>query len=248
MQKLLEVLEKTVRPQTRPTALAVRPDIPEVRVRLRDKQLAVCQQVAYSRYYGWSTLATAQSSHCVLGAACAGLIEVPERVRKGEVNHGVYQQTAEAAQSMQASMPRLEHGVQSVLSWPLERPLEGIDPDVVVLYLNSAQSMRLVQAFLYRQGGEFPMASSGDAGVCSRGLAQVIRDDRPVIEIPCLGDRRFAMTQDHELIVAFPARMIDEVIEGLEATHKAGIRYPIPFQIPEACHLPEPFVCQPDDH
>ena len=91
------------------------------------------------------------------------------------------------------------------------------------------------------------MRTSGDAGVCSRGIAQPFLSGEPTIEIPCLGDRRFAMTQDSELLAGIPARWIERVTEGLEATHKAGIRYPVPFQIPEGCALPEPFQTAPDD-
>ena len=91
------------------------------------------------------------------------------------------------------------------------------------------------------------MRSSGDAGVCSRGVAEVAISGEPTIEIPCLGDRRFALAQDHELLVGIPAAKLDQVAEALLATHKAGIRYPIPFQIPDACELPPTFITGEED-
>ncbi|GAB4170467.1 MAG: DUF169 domain-containing protein [Geothermobacteraceae bacterium] len=246
MNELLQTLVRTVNPKTAPVGVSLLEDLAplaEARIRLRGKQLAVCQQIAYSRYYRWSTLVTAAESHCVLGASCTGLVKAPERVLSGEVNTGVYQKDREAAARMQQQMPRVERSIAGVLTWPLDKPVvTDLVPDAVVIYGNTAQAMRFVQAFLWQRGGEFVMRSSGDAGVCSRGVAQVVIEGEPVIEIPCLGDRRFAMTQDDEMIIAFPGGSATEVIEGLEATHKAGIRYPIPFQIPERCGLPETFT------
>lgn len=86
------------------------------------------------------------------------------------------------------------------------------------------------------------MKSSGDAGVCSRAVAQVALTGEPAVEIPCMGDRRFAMAQDHELAVGIPFAWLERTAEGLTATHKAGIRYPIPFQIPSECELPPDYV------
>ena len=143
---------------------------------------------------------------------------------------------------MQQQMPRVEVGVAGVLTYPLTRPFQGVTPDLVVIYINSAQAMRFVQAFLYHQGGEFVMKSSGDAGVCSRAVAQVKLTGEPTIEIPCMGDRRFAMAQDHERLVGIPFEWLGRTTEGLAATHQAGIRYPVPFQIPSECDLPPDYI------
>ncbi len=148
---------------------------------------------------------------------------------------------------MQQMMPRVAPGVAGVLTYPLSRPPEGITPDLVVIYVNFAQAMRFTQAFLYEQGGEFVMKTSGDAGVCSRAVAQVALTGEPTIEIPCMGDRRFALAQDHELMVGIPFDWLERTAKGLSATHKAGIRYPIPFQIPVECELPQDYITSEQD-
>lgn len=116
----------------------------------------------------------------------------------------------------------------------------------VIIYGNSAQMMRLIQAELWASGGEFKMASSGDAGLCSRGIAQIVNTGKPTMEIPCVGDRRFAATQDTEIIFAFPAEQASKIIDGLAATHRAGSRYPIPPQMDEA-HMPTGFYVVEQD-
>lgn len=84
-------------------------------------------------------------------------------------------------------------------------------------------------------------------GICSRTVAQVALTGDPTVEIPCMGDRRFAVAQDHELIVGIPFEWLERAAKGLEATHKAGIRYPIPFQIPSECELPHDYVTSEQD-
>jgi len=245
MEHFLTTVKDTVNPATQPVGVNLVKD-PVVldghKVRVKDQRLTICQQIAYSRMYNWSTWTDAESAHCVLGAGVTGLIERPERVVSGAVNNGVYQQDQATAAAMQAQMPRVAEKMAGVLTYPLTRPFPGLSPDLVVIYVNTAQAMRFVQAFLYHSGGEFVMRSSGDAGVCARGVAQVYATGEPTIEIPCLGDRRFALAQDHELLVGIPAAWLQRTAEGLRQTHKAGIRYPIPFQIPTGCDLPPEFV------
>jgi uncharacterized protein (DUF169 family) len=250
MENFLVTVKETVNTATQPVGVNLLRGgalIEELKIKIRGKRLAICQQIAYSRMYSWSTWTDATTGHCAIGSACTGMIPPPERILDGTVNTGVYQKTGEAAAAMQLMMPRVEPGVAGVLTYPLARPFSGINPDLVVIYVNSAQAMRFVQAFLYHQGGEFVMRSSGDAGVCSRAVAQVSMTGEPTIEIPCMGDRRFAMTQDHEMIVGIPFAWLERTAEGLAATHKAGIRYPIPFQIPAECDLPPEYITSEED-
>jgi hypothetical protein len=47
--------------------------------------------------------------------------------------------------------------------------------------------------------------------------------------LPCNGDRVFGMVQDFKMAFAIPYSQIDKIINGLQETHKRGVRYPIPF-------------------
>jgi len=155
-EQFLATVKETVNPATQPVGVSIVRDAALLegrKIKVKGQRLTVCQQIAYSRMYGWSTWADQQTAHCVLGAACAGLIAPPSRVLDGSVNRGIYQQDQAAAAAMQQQMPRLPLGTAGLLTYPLARLLEGITPDLVVLYLNSAQAMRLIQAFLYHQGG-----------------------------------------------------------------------------------------------
>jgi len=56
--------------------------------------------------------------------------------------------------------------------------------------------------------------------------------------LPGNGDRVWAMVQDGEMAFTIPANLVDSVIDGLEATHQMGVRYPIPVDIRHAPLFP----------
>ena len=213
-----------------------------------NRKVNVCQQVALARLYGWTSATSPEEQVCVLGASSVGLINVPRRVKDGKINYGVYQKDLAAAKRMQEHLPKMSQRHEAFVTFSLTRVPEGLAPKVIIIYGNSAQMMRLIQAALWEHGGELRMASSGDGGVCCRGIAQTLMTNNPTLEIPCLGDRRFAVTQDTELIFAFPATMASEILEGLKATYTAGSRYPIPTQMDWVPHMPEGFFVITEDY
>jgi uncharacterized protein (DUF169 family) len=97
---------------------------------------------------------------------------------------------------------------------------------VVVVFGNSAQVMRLVQAALYKRGGYLTSSFSGRLD-CADIVVKTIQTDECQVILPCTGDRMFGQTQDEEMAFSLPASKVDEVMAGLEATHKGGIRYPV---------------------
>jgi uncharacterized protein (DUF169 family) len=110
---------------------------------------------------------------------------------------------------------------------PLERL--ALDPEVVVVYGNPAQLMRLIQAATFSLGervsGEF-----GGKVECSSYLIAPYRTGEFQVIIPGMGDRIFSMTQDDEMVVAFPGKFLAGLLVGLkEAGKKIGARYPITF-------------------
>jgi len=129
MEHFLATVKETVNPSTQPVSVNLirnAAQIEGLKIKVRGKRLAICQQIAYSRMYSWSTFTDAKTSHCSLGAACTGMIIPPERVMDGSVNTGVYQETQQAAAAMQQMMPRVEAGVAGVLTYPLARSFAGM--------------------------------------------------------------------------------------------------------------------------
>jgi uncharacterized protein (DUF169 family) len=88
--------------------------------------------------------------------------------------------------------------------------------------------MRLIQSYLYVKGGVLDFTAAGRAGSCSDGIVKAFMDQQPRLVVLGNGDRVWAMAQDNELLFAVPSGQLDDLLEGLEATHKAGLRYPVP--------------------
>ncbi len=102
-------------------------------------------------------------------------------------------------------------------------PLDRIPamPDAVVIYLSPAQALRLIIAFAHSQGEAVRCTMTGQASLCS-AIARAVRDGSVTVDMPCMGDRAYGMVQEHELVMALPARRLEELVQGLKATDKAA--------------------------
>jgi uncharacterized protein (DUF169 family) len=100
-----------------------------------------------------------------------------------------------------------------------------LEPDLIMVYGNPAQVMRLIQGALYNEGGAVSSSSMGRLGCAA--MITVMKTGECRYLVPGNGDRVFGMTQDWEMTFMMPSAKIDNVLDGLEKTHKSGIRYPI---------------------
>jgi uncharacterized protein (DUF169 family) len=232
LKQVNETLNFYIRPQTFPLALKLcrsEAELPEkVRMPVRDLgyQIALCQGVGLARRYGWTIAIGKEDQCCIGGAAAMGFIsEAP----------GAPPIDSEKA---------LEPGKYSHL---LIAPIHSatFEPDVVVIYGNSAQAMRLVQAASPAFGQGISASASG-AGDCGDIIARTSKSGECQFILPSGGDRLFGSTQDHEVIVSMPWGKVEAVMKGLEETHKAGFRYPVVTDIRHRPALP-PFLEIPKD-
>ena len=224
-------LQFYIRPQTFPVAirmLRAGEEIPErARRPGRDfKKLSMnCQVVDMARRYGWMIALTREDSICSLGIAALGFEKPTHLHSSGTLCEGMYTETKDAGQRSEAAIDRFAVGeYHTLLVAPLDRAT--FEPDLVCLYGNPAQIMRLTQAALWKRGGKLASAFGGRV-VCADIIVTTMRTDRPQVILPCSGDRIFGQTQDHEMAFTIPWAQVDEIIEGLKGTHGGGIRYPI---------------------
>jgi MtaA/CmuA family methyltransferase len=220
-----------VRPQTFPVAIRMlRRDepIPErARRPARDfKKLSMnCQVIDMARRYGWTIALTREDSICSLGIAALGLEKPTHLHRSGTLCEGMYTETKEAGRRSEAAVDQFRPGEYAgLLVAPLDRAT--FEPDLVCLYGNPAQIMRLTQAALWKRGGKLTSSFGGRVD-CSEIIVTTMRTDQPQVILPCSGDRIFGQTQDHEMAFTIPWGQMEEIVEGLKGTHGGGIRYPI---------------------
>ncbi len=230
--ELGETLERFLRTETFPLGIVrLGPDaaIPEKAKRpVRDMgtRIAICQGISIARRYGWTVAMGREDMACPVAAAVFGFEEPLPYYTEGNLAAGMYACDLEAGRRMEEALERCPPGeLGAVVVGPLGRI--GFEPETVLVYGNSAQVLRLVNAALWRQGGALPSEFSGRAD-CSDIVLKAVRTGRPQVILPCYGDRVFGMTADHEMAFTFPFSWAARIAEGLEHTHRAGVRYPIP--------------------
>ena len=232
-EELEKRLNTFLRLATFPVAVKLLEDLKELEnvkfLKKSENKLAVCQIFSYARYYGWTMACSNAENLCPLAGISLGFEETSRLFEEGAFFIGRYNETKDAAKKTTVTMPKMPFGkYNGILSGALGRV--DFNPDLILIWGNSAQIMRIIQGYLWKRGGRVSMSTFCD-GVCADTISNVLLTNDLQIAFPCLGDRRFGMALDTDLIASIPFGMIDEIINGMRKTHKAGTRYPIPYQI-----------------
>jgi uncharacterized protein (DUF169 family) len=246
--KKAEALNRLVRPLTFPIAVKLVKSVGEFPEKTRRPlgdmgfKTNVCVGMTMCRKYGWTVGMTADDNACLIAAYTYGWSE-PEsgakkaltdflQVMKYAANENAAKATMEAVEQVKLSKGKYAGVVFS----PLERT--RIDPDLVIIFCNPAQVMRLVHGATQEAGMVVQSVFSGRGGTCTEGVLQTFKTKEPKVVLPGNGDRVWAMVQDDEMVFTIPANWLDPIIRGLEATHQTGVRYPIPVDVRHAPLFP----------
>ena len=232
--ELAKKLRTYLNPSTYPVAVTIlnnEGSIPKNAKRpLKDMgvPMALCQGSAMARRYGWTVAFAKEDVGCGIAAHVYGWNRLTDD--RGAIRFLTtmnYASDEKSAAEVLASFPLLEMGTDpAVVYSPLE--WTKIEPDVILIYANPAQLMRLVHASTYKKGTPIVGSFSGRAGSCTEGVIGTFLDKTPRVVLPGNGDRVWAACQDHEMIMAVPGSFLADMVDGLEKTHQKGIRYPIP--------------------
>ncbi|MBW1786139.1 MAG: DUF169 domain-containing protein [Deltaproteobacteria bacterium] len=188
------------------------------------KKIAICQGIGMARKLGWTVAMGKEDMQCSLGAAPFGFFKNIDYFNEGNLAGGMFTASKEVGKKEEDLIDRFDFGRYShILAAPLSRA--AFEPDVLIMYGNPAQVMRLIQGALYNEGGAIHSSAMGRLGCAA--IITVMKTDACRYLVPGNGDRIFGMTQDHEMTFMIPASKVDTVMDGLVKTHKAGIRYPI---------------------
>lgn len=231
---LAEKLRQWVNPATFPVAVKLMQDgsrIPKkARRPLRDLKvrMAPCQGAAMARRYGWTVAFAREDVGCGIAAHTYGWerMEDPRGPAHFLTRMDYVADEAAALEAMRGKACLQMGGEVSVLYSPLDRA--AVEPDVVLIYVNPAQMMRLIHGATQRTGKPITSSFSGRAASCTEGVIGAFLDKEPKVVVPGNGDRVWAGCQDHEMVMAVPYERLPALVDGLERTHRQGIRYPIP--------------------
>ena len=236
-----EALNRLIRPLTFPIAVKLVKSVDEfpekARRPARDMgfKTNLCVGMTMARKYGWTVGMTADDNACPIVSYTYGWSEPESETRKALTEFlqvMKYAASENAAKTTMEAVEQVKLGkgqCAGVVFSPLERT--KIEPDLVMIFCNPAQLMRLVHAATQETGVALQSIFSGRGGTCTEGVLQTFKAGKPKVVLPGNGDRVWAMVQDNEMVFTIPANWLDPVIRGLEATHQTGIRYPIPVDV-----------------
>jgi len=229
-------LEKTILDHVRPATfpLAIRmvsrgENLPEkTRRPKRDfgHTVAICQTFSIARRYGWQIAVGEEDVACPLALTAFGFKPEIEKFSCGAMCSGMYTETEKAGAETERQLAKFSfHEYSHVLAAPIGRA--GFEPHLYLMYGNSAQVMRILIAYLWKNGGYVSSRFSGRLD-CADICIETIKTGLPQVVLPCYGDRIFGQTQDDEMGFTIPAGLEETIVAGFEGTHAGGIRYPIP--------------------
>jgi len=239
--KKAEALNRLIRPLTFPLAVKLVKSVDEFPEKTRRPsrdmgfKTNLCVGMTMARKYGWTVGMTTDDNACLIAAYTFGWSE-PEsetkkaltdflKVMKYAANENAAKTTMEAVEQVKLNKGQNVGVIFSPLEWT------KIDPDLVMIFCNPAQVMRLVHGATQETGVSVQSMFSGRGGTCTEGVLQTFKTREPKVVLPGNGDRVWAMVQDEEIAFTIPVNWLDPVIRGLEATHQTGVRYPIPVDV-----------------
>jgi len=188
----------------------------------------LCQNFKIVRTYGWTMVVTEKDCVCKLARAVYGWDLFTEEMAEWgqKFNIGLYAKDLATSAKIQNHLYLLNNKYMGLVITPLTRA--KVEPDVVQIYCLPAQAMRLTQAYLYMKGGILEFTDAGRFGSCHLGVIKTYQTNEPQLIILGNGDRVWGGAEDYEVMFSIPKSKLKMMIEGLEVTHKAGLRYPIP--------------------
>jgi uncharacterized protein (DUF169 family) len=227
-------IEKYIRPATFPLAIKLIQDESEIPPKTKRPsedlkvQNFVCQNFKMARTYGWTIAVTAKDCNCLLARAVYGWDPVtPEGMKwKTQFEVGLYSKDAETSRKIEKHLYLLENKFVGLVISPLTRT--KVEPDVVLTYCLPAQAMRFIQSYLFHEGGVLEFTAAGRIGSCHVGVPKTYLTKKPQLIVLGNGDRVWGGAQDSEVLFSCPREKLDILIDGIEKTHTAGLRYPIP--------------------
>ena len=222
-------LERLLLLRTSPIAIKMleqEKDIPEGAIRpKRDRgvHLAQCQAFAMSRRQRATVAILKEDNWCWGPLIGFGLVEPPDFFLEGQIFYPHMVASLEAAKNLAKTFPRLEYGKYiGILSAPLKNA--HFEPDLVMIYSNTAQLRSLLLAIKYKEG--YQVTSTFDPiDSCIFSVVPVILTGQCQITLPDPGDYERALAREDEIIFSVSRDKLEDLMLGLNHFEERGLGY-----------------------
>ena len=227
--EMIEKLNKLIRYGTAPIGMKwVKTEeefnaIPKVRV--HEKHFPPCVVLGQAHQFGWTTACKADNFHANYCRAIHGLGERDEKWYNGEMFDKVWFEELEDSKAHNLALECIPNDYYAIVCSPIDAG-KVEDPDVIVMYVSSAQAFMLFAGWQYKGYERLNFGFVGES-TCTDSYNHTFLTGKPGCAIPSFADRKFGGAGEWELRVSFTPADLNRAIEGMEGMWKAGLRYPI---------------------
>lgn len=221
-------LEKMLRLKTYPIAIKMLKDeseIPEGAVRPKRDQgehYAICQVFSLARRQGTTVAMFLEDHWCFEPIISYGLVETPQDYLDGFTN-SFFIADKEAAEKHAREMTRLPVGQYAgMVLGPMKTA--NFDPDLAMIYCNSAQLRHLLLALRYRNGTQVT-STLDPIGSCVHSVVPSLQSGECKVTVPDPGDFERAGAQEDEMVLTVPAARLEELMEGVYHLEESGMGF-----------------------
>lgn len=206
--RLDQVLKEYVRPMTFPLAVKFLKDVPlSPKVRrpmdFAGYPLCLCQGIGIARRYGWVVGFQKEDHACAPSLTLFGYEIMPEFMKEGGLAYPFYAKTLSGGARTEAAADTMEPGsVSNILISPLHKT--DFEPDVILIYGNPGQIVRLIQGANYSEGGGIESRFCGRSACASELITPYLKQKYNLI-IPGGGEKCLAKPTMMNWLFRFPA-------------------------------------------
>lgn len=203
--------------------------------------MATCQAFSLARHDGQKFALLKEDMWCFESVLGLGLAELPEEFLEG---HNCYPGSSRTLESgaiwAREEFPHLEYGRYIGVTCAPFRST-SFDPDLVVIYCDSAQLMQLVLSMVGSDGRDIRCKLSG-RGACVYEIVPTLQGNKCHLTVPCPGDRYVAMAQDNEMAFSVPRHKIEDLVMGLRHIDDQNIGFQRKIKLAPEYELAESYV------
>ena len=188
---------------------------------------AVCQATATARYYSKPVLISKQEGWaCQMGGAALGFWDFEDDFKTGARNAGMWAADAKATARLIEGDVIKAGSFSAALIAPLMKM--SVEPDVVLVYGSPAQMLRLVYGTTWLGGDRVKLSTNGHGSTCRECIAAPYLHKELRLSITDIGERKFGLAYDYEMVAGLPYAHLSRLVEGLKGALIKGIySYPV---------------------
>ena len=144
-----------------------------------------------------------------------------------EVPNDVWYKTVEDSSAKQHAMDCVPYGRYRAMAVSPLTAGRLNPPDICLIYGTPGQMIFFINGLQWTGYKKLSFTSVGESA-CADSWGKALKTGEPALTIPCYAERRYGGVADDELLMAIAPRYLPQVLEGLAALSKNGLRYPVP--------------------